>query len=127
MKQLNLNKPLQTKEGRLIRLLCSDRESPSGLHCIGLVDLLDREEVLIFDKFGRLMQGGSVEVINAPVVRTFTCPLYISTPSDQEPQSSYISVGGTTNYCDKKKNLYADGFLVVRTENGKVVSCSFEN
>lgn len=90
---LDLSKPVQTRDGRKVRILCTDRRGPAPV--IGLVECASSEALLLWSKDGKFSDYISPsDLVNVP-----------------EPErTGWLVVGGAGAYLYKTRETAAHCF-----------------
>lgn len=104
------NKPVQTRDGRKARIICTDRVSDLGYPIVAAV--LDQgmpaEELHTYNIYGACAHGSSLDLINIPVKREGWVNVYpsISNSSDRVPArliGPFVSKGAAdVNGCHQR-------------------------
>lgn len=70
-KPLDLSRPVRTRDGRAVRILCTDRRQDGGLKpVVGLISTRCGEErICSWSSSGRCGSGSLTDLINVPVKR----------------------------------------------------------
>jgi hypothetical protein len=75
---LDLSRPVQTRDGRSVRILCTDLKNNKFPIVAALVDEFGVEYAYQYETDGTFKQGGGeLDLINVPTKRTIWCNVYL--------------------------------------------------
>ena len=97
---IDFSKPVQTRDGRKVRILCTDMKGDMGDTVVGIIAEGDSEEVLTWKTDGVYNRAGdetSCDLINVPETRVVWVNMYAHDLSTSYPSKVHADRHGAPN------------------------------